>query len=42
MDYHHHARLTVHGRELLSRSVVEGRLGLCAAAAEHKISRQSA
>lgn len=42
MDYHHHARLTVHGRELLSRSVVEGRLGLCAAAAEHKISRQTA
>jgi transposase InsO family protein len=42
MDYHHHARLTVHGRELLCRAVVEGRLGLCEAAAEHKLSRQSA
>ncbi|HEV7139060.1 MAG TPA: IS481 family transposase [Steroidobacteraceae bacterium] len=42
MDYHYHARLTVHGRELLARAVVEGRLGLCAAAAEHKISRQTA
>ena len=28
MDYHHHARLTVHGREALARSVVEGRLRL--------------
>ena len=27
MDYHHHARLTVRGRELLCRAVVEGRLG---------------
>ena len=42
MDYHHHARLTVHGRELLARSVVEGRLSLCEAAAEHGLSRQSA
>jgi transposase InsO family protein len=42
MDYHHHARLTVHGRELLCRAVVEGRLGLCEAAAEHKLSRQTA
>jgi transposase InsO family protein len=42
MDYHHHARLTVHGREHLCRAVVEGRLGLCEAAAEHKISRQTA
>ena len=42
MDYHHHARLTVHGREALARSVVEGRLGLCEAAAEHRLSRQSA
>ena len=42
MDYHHHARLTVHGRELLCRAVEEGRLGLCEAAAEHKLSRQSA
>lgn len=42
MDYHHHARLTVHGRELLCRAVVQGRLGLCKAAAEHKLSRQTA
>ena len=42
MDYHHHARLTVHGRELLCLSVVEGRLGLCEAAAEHRLSRQTA
>ena len=42
MDYHHHARLTVHGREQMCRAVVEGRLGLCAAAAAHKLSRQSA
>lgn len=42
MDYHHHARLTVHGREQMCRAVVEGRLGLCAAAAAHKLSRQAA
>jgi transposase InsO family protein len=42
MDYHHHARLTVHGREVLCCSVVEGRLSLCEAAAEHGLSRQSA
>lgn len=42
MDYHHHARLTVHGREFLCRAVVESRLGLCEAAAEHRISRQTA
>ena len=42
MDYHHHARLTVHGREVLAKSVLEGRLSLCAAAAEHGLSRQSA
>jgi transposase len=41
MDYHHHARLTTYGRELLCRSVVEGRLGLCEAAAQHKLSRQT-
>ena len=39
MDYHQHARLTVHGREALARSVVEGRLGLSEAAAEHRLSR---
>src|SRR5487761_1996836 len=42
MDYHHHARLTVYGREVLCRSVVEGRLSLCEAAAEHRLSRQTA
>jgi transposase InsO family protein len=42
MDYHHHARLTVHGREQMCRAVVEGRLGLCEAAAEYKLSRQAA
>jgi hypothetical protein len=25
MDYHHHARLTLHARELLCRAVVDGR-----------------
>jgi transposase InsO family protein len=42
MDYHHHARLTTYGREQLARSVVEGRLSLCEAAAEHGLSRQTA
>ncbi len=42
MDYHHHARLTIFSREELAKSVVEGRLGLCEAAAENKLSRQSA
>jgi transposase InsO family protein len=42
MDYHYHARLTVRGREFLAKSVVEGRLSLCEAAAEHGLSRQSA
>jgi transposase InsO family protein len=42
MDYHHHARLTWRGREVLARDVVEGRLSLCEAAAEHGLSRQSA
>ena len=42
MDYHHHARLTRIGREELARTVVEGRLSLCEAAAEHRLSRQSA
>lgn len=42
MDYHHHARLTIHRREQLAKSVVEGRLGLCRAAAEFGLSRQSA
>ena len=42
MDYHHHARLTIHSRERLGRSVVEGRLSLREAAAEFRLSRQSA
>jgi transposase InsO family protein len=42
MDYHHHARLTIYSREHLARSVVEGRLSLCEASAEHGLSRQSA
>ena len=42
MDYHHHARLTVHGRELLCRAVMEDRLRLSEAAVTHSLSRQSA
>ena len=42
MDYHYHARLTMHGREQMCSSVVEGRVGLCEAAAEYKLSRQTA
>jgi len=42
MDYHHHARLTVYSREQLAQSVLEGRLSLREAAAECRLSRQSA
>ena len=42
MDYSHHARLTVRGREYLAKSVVEGRLSLREAAPECRLSRQSA
>jgi transposase InsO family protein len=42
MDYHHHARLTIHSRERLAKDVVEGRLSLREAAAECRLSRQSA
>jgi len=42
MDYHHHAALTLRGRADLARSVVEGRLSVCEAAAEHKVSRPTA
>jgi len=42
MDYHHHARLTVCGREGLVKSILEGRLSLREAAAERGLSRQSA
>jgi transposase InsO family protein len=41
MDYHHHARLTLHGREQMCRAVVEGRLSVCEAAASHRLSRQT-
>ena len=36
MDYHHHARLTIYSREVLARSVVEGRLGNGCAAFSRK------
>lgn len=42
MDYHHHARLTIYRREELAKSVIQGRLSLKEAAAEFKLSRQSA
>jgi transposase InsO family protein len=42
MDYHYHARLTIHRREELAKSVLEGRLSLREAAAECRLSRQSA
>jgi len=42
MDYHHHARLTIMRREMLARNVLEGRLSLREAAAEYRLSRQSA
>jgi transposase InsO family protein len=42
MDYHHHACLTIRGRELLCCDVVEGRLSLREAAAERGLSRQTA
>ena len=42
MDYHHNARQTIVGREELAKCVVEGRLSLNSAAAEFKLSRQSA
>lgn len=38
MEYHYHARLTVRGREIPCRAVVEGRLGLCGAAGERRFS----
>ena len=42
MDYHHHARLTIHSREQLARRVLAGEVSLNWAAAEFKLSRQSA
>ena len=42
MDYHYHARTTIHQRKELAMAVIEGRLSLKEAAAEFKLSRQSA
>jgi transposase len=42
MDYHYHARLTIHRREELAKTLIQGRLSLKEAAAEFKLSRQSA
>jgi transposase InsO family protein len=42
MDYHHHAKQTVSGREYLAKSVLQGRLSLREAAAECRLSRQTA
>src|ERR1019366_4398620 len=42
MDYHHHARLTIYRREELAEPVIQGRLSWKEAAAEFKLSRQSA
>jgi transposase InsO family protein len=42
MDYHHHARLTIHRREDLAKKVLQRQLSLSEAAAEFKLSWQSA
>ncbi|MEO6983069.1 MAG: IS481 family transposase [Edaphobacter sp.] len=42
MDYHYHARLTIYSREQLAKDVIEGRLSLREAAAECRLSRQTA
>ena len=42
MDYHNLARLTIHSREQLAKKVLQGELSLNSAAAEFKLSRQSA
>ena len=42
MDYHHHARLTIHSREQLAKRVLAGELSLNSAAAGFKLSRQAA
>ena len=42
MDYHHNARLTIHSRELLAKKVLQGGASLKSAAADFKLSRQSA
>jgi transposase InsO family protein len=42
MDYHPHARLTIYSREQLAKKVLAGELSLNSAAAEFKLSRQTA
>ena len=42
MDYHHNARLTIYSREQLAKKVLQGELSLHSAAAECKLSRQTA
>ena len=42
MDYHHNARLTIHRREQLAKNVLRGEVTLHSAAAECKVSRQTA
>jgi transposase InsO family protein len=42
MDYHHHARLTIYSREQLAKRVLQGELTLQSAAADCKVSRQTA
>jgi len=42
MDYHHHARLTVYSREQMAKKVLQEGVSLNSAAAEFKLSRQSA
>ena len=42
MDYHHNARLTIHRREQLAKKVLQGEVTLNSAAAEFKVSRQTA
>src|ERR1035437_3065702 len=42
MDYHHHARLTIYRREELAETVIQGLVSWKEAAAEFKLSRQSA
>src|SRR5260370_4615816 len=42
MDNHHHGRLTINGQEKMGKRVLQGQLSLSEAAAEFKLSRQSA
>jgi transposase InsO family protein len=42
MDYHHNARLTIYSREQLVKKILQGAVSLNSAAAEFKLSRQTA